>query len=85
MVGPVKNPIRLILGSQSPRAVKIIALSLLLVLVCAAPIMLYGIFGPENGNPVALGWLFAVGAVVAHIGFLIGMLLLIWDLYFAKK
>lgn len=57
----------------------------MLVLVCAAPMMLYSMFGPDNGNPVALGWLFAAGAVVAHIGFLIGMLLLIWDVYFAKK
>lgn len=79
------NPIRAILHSKSPRGIKIIALSLLLVLVCAAPIMLYSYFGPEQGNPVALSWVFALGAVAAHIGFLVGMFLLIWDIYFAKK
>lgn len=79
------NPVRAVLNSKSLRGVKIIALSLMLVLVCAAPIMLYSVFGPADGNPVALSWLFAVGAMLAHVGFLIGILLVIWDMYFAKK
>lgn len=79
------NPIRIVIRSSSPRGVKIIALSLMLVLLCAMPIMLYSVFGPDDGGPVVLGWLFAVGAMIAHIGFLIGVLLIIWDVYFAKK
>lgn len=79
------NPIRMVLHSKSPRGIKIIALSLMLVLTSAAPIMLYSLFGPDDGGPVLLGWLFAVGAVLAHVGFLIGILLVIWDLHFAKK
>lgn len=79
------NPIRTVMHSNSPRGIKIIALSLMLVLMCAAPIMLYSLFGPADGNPILLSWLFAIGAVLAHLGFLIGILLLIWDLYFAKK
>jgi hypothetical protein len=85
VTSPVKNPITAILQSQSPRGVKVIALSLMLVLVCAAPIMLHGIFGAADSNPMVLSWLFAIGAIVAHIGFLVGILLLIWDIYFAKK
>lgn len=79
------NPIRAVLVSNSSRGIKIIALSLMLVLVCAAPIMLYIALGPEDGNPVLLGWLFAGGAMIAHVGFFVGIVLLIWDMYFAKK
>ena len=81
----VKNPIKQILASNSPLGIKIIALSLLLVLVSAAPIMLYIIFGPADGNPIGLGLLFAVGALVGHLGFLVGLLLLIRDHYFRRK
>lgn len=79
------NPIRAVLRSKSLRGIKIIALSLMLVLVCAAPIMLYTALGPKDGNPVFFGWLFAAGAVIAHIGFFVGIVLVIWDTYFARK
>lgn len=79
------NPIAAVMRSKSPRGIKIIALSLMLVLICALPIMLYSAFGPDNGGPVLLGWIFAVGAMLAHIGFLVGIVLMIWDMYFAKK
>jgi len=79
------NPIRAIVRSKSPRGVKVIALSLLLVFVCAVPIMLHTYLTVGQGNSAALGWLFAIGAVMAHIGFLIGMLLIIWDMYFSRK
>lgn len=79
------NPIRAVLASKSLRGIKIIALSLMLVLVSALPIMLYSVFGPADGNPILLGWLFAVGAMLAHIGFFVGILLIIWDVYYAKK
>lgn len=75
----------MVLQSKSLRGIKIIALSLMLVLISAAPVMLYSLFGPNDGGPVLLGWLFAMGAVLAHLGFLIGILLVIWDLHFAKK
>ena len=79
------NPIRYILRSDSPRAIKVIALSLLVVLASAAPIMLYILFGPADGNPICLGLLFAAGALVGHIGFVVGMLLLIWDYWLNKN
>lgn len=85
MVSALFNPIAKILQSNSQRGVKVIALSLLLVLVCAAPIMLYIILGPKDGNPVGLGLLFAVGALVAHVGFVVGMLLLIVDNLLKRK
>jgi hypothetical protein len=79
------NPITKILRSNSQRGIKVIALSLLLVLVSAAPIMLYVVFGPADGNPVGLGLLFAAGALIGHIGFVIGILLLLWDNFISNK
>ncbi len=79
------NPIRAIMHSKSPRGVKLIALSLLLVVVCAIPAMLYSYLSVDRGDSAVLSWLFAVGAVVAHIGFFVGMLLIIWDMYFSRK
>lgn len=73
------NPIARIINSQSPRGIKVIALSLLVVLLSAAPIMLYIYFGPADANPVGLGFLFAAGAMLGHLGFVVGLLLLIWD------
>lgn len=79
------NPIRAVLRSQSPRGVKLIALSLMLVITCALPFMLYSVFGDATQTPKVLSWIFALGALIAHLGFFIGVLLLIWDMYFAKK
>ena len=78
------NPVTKILRSDSQRGIKVIALSLLLVFVCAAPIMLYILLGPADGNPIGLGLLFAVGALVAHAGFVVGILLLLWDNFISK-
>lgn len=79
------NPIRTVLRSNSSRGIKIIALSLMLVIVSAIPIMLMSYFGDVENNPVITSWIFAIGAMIAHIGFFIGVVLLIWDTYFAKK
>ena len=83
MVIAVRNPVRIICQSQSPRGVKVIALSLLLVLTCAAPFMIYSLLVPGD-DAIFLSWLLAGGAVVGHMGFLVGMVLLILDLYFPK-
>ena len=58
-----------------------IALSLLFIFICAAPLMLYVFFGPTDGNPVGLGWLFAAGAVLGHIGFAAGLIMLLVDIF----
>lgn len=79
------NPVTKILQSNSQRGIKVIALSLLLVFVSAAPIMLYILLGPADGNPIGLGLLFAVGALVAHVGFVLGILLLLWDNFISKR
>lgn len=79
------NPIRTVMRSNSLRGIKIIALSLMLVLLSAAPVMLCSIVDPDGDAPLWTGWLFAAGAVLAHLGFLVGIVLVMWDMYFAKK
>jgi hypothetical protein len=79
------NPIRAVMRSNSTRGIKVIALSLMLVLLSALPIMLISYFGDTDANPVISSWLFAIGAMLGHIGFFIGILLLIWDTYIAKN
>ena len=79
------NPVRVVLKSSSPRGVKIIALNLMLVLVCALPVMILSCLNGDESKLVLASWLFAIGAMIAHIGFFVGVVLLIWDAYFAKK
>ncbi len=79
------NPVRAVLKSDSPRGVKIIALNLMLVLACAMPMMILSYLNSDESKLIIASWLFAIGAMVAHIGFFIGVVLLIWDAYFARK
>lgn len=79
------NPIRTVIHSSSPRGIKIIALSLMLVILSALPYMLISHFGGEDANPIVASWIFAAGAMLGHIGFFIGVVLLIWDMYVKKK
>lgn len=81
----LKNPITAIARSEASRGLKLIAYSLLLVFVTSLPFMLTVILGPEDANPVFLGKVFAGGAVLAHIGFLVGLLMLIWDSYSGRR
>lgn len=80
----MQDPITRILQSRSAPGLKIIALSLVLLFATALPVMGYLIFGPEGGNPVWLGRLFALGALLAHVGFIAGLVMLIKEAYFPK-
>ncbi|MBE8717281.1 hypothetical protein C4F51_08785 [Cellvibrio sp. KB43] len=81
----MKNPITAILRSKASTGIKWIAFSLMVVLVSAMPSMLYALFGPGDGSSMTLTLIFAVGALLGHIGFLIGLLLLLRDAFFNKK
>lgn len=81
----LKNPITAILRSKASLGIKWIAFSLMVVLVSAMPSMLYALFGPGDGSSMTLTLIFAVGALLGHIGFLIGLLLLLRDAFFNKK
>lgn len=73
------NPVAAILRSNALPGVKIIALSLLLLFVTALPYMLYVLVAPEGIYLQALGIVFGIGALAAHMGFVGGLVWLIWD------
>ncbi|WP_111641888.1 hypothetical protein [Marinimicrobium alkaliphilum] len=79
------NPIKRILNSDATRGLKIIALGLVVLLASAAPYMLYMLVAPADANPVGLAWIFVVGALIAHFAFIVGLLLLMYDVYFNKN
>jgi len=81
----LKNPITAIARSEASRGLKLIAYSLVLVFATSLPFMLAVLLGPEDANPVFLGMVFAGGALLAHLGFLVGLLMLIWDHYFRRR
>lgn len=49
-----------------------------LAALCTAPILLYGAFGPPDGNPIGLGLLMAFGTPPCLAGVVLG--LLVWGI-----
>lgn len=74
-----KNPVAAIMRSNALPGLKIIALSLLLLFATALPYMLYVLVAPEGTYLQALGVVFGIGALAAHMGFIVGLLWLIWN------
>lgn len=58
-------------------------ISAILMGLCIAPILLYVIFGPSDGNPVGLGLLMFFGTLVFGSGVLVGGL--IWMIAIARE
>ena len=55
------------------RGLKILLTSLAAGAIGIAPLLLYALLGPKNGNPVGLGLLAMLAVPVAAIGSLIGL------------
>jgi hypothetical protein len=49
-----------------------------------APLLLYILLGPKNGNPIGLGLLAVLAALVATVGAAIGAVTLLVE-YFARR
>jgi hypothetical protein len=58
---------------QRSRGLKIFLTSLAAGAVGIAPLLLYVLLGPKNGNPIGLGLLAMLAVPVAAIGSLIGL------------
>jgi len=74
-----RNPITRVLYARADRGLKIIALSLIVVLLTGLPYGITSSFGWAVSARTELAWLFALGAAVAHVGFVVGLSLLIYD------
>ena len=75
----LRNPVTAILQSNALPGLKIIALSLLLLFVTALPYMLYVLVVTDGPYLQALGVVFGIGALAAHMGFIVGLSWLIWN------
>ena len=78
------NPVTRIVYSEAHKGLKIIGLSLVLVLVSAAPVFIAMLVNPAVSPPHGLSLLFAIGALVAHAGFIVGLLWLLRDHFFRR-
>ena len=58
------------------RGAKILRNSLVIGLVGAAPLLLYVLLGPADGNPIGLGLLAIVAVPIAIVGGVIGALIM---------
>lgn len=61
--------------ANTSRGVKILLTSLTIGAVGIAPLLLYILLGPKDGNPIGLGLLAVLAAAVGGIGSLIGAVL----------
>lgn len=75
------NPVTRVVYARAQRGLKLIALGLIIVLISALPLIITVVFNLADPPPPILSWLFAVGALIAHIGFVLGLVLLIRDSY----
>ncbi|WP_020209732.1 hypothetical protein [Gilvimarinus chinensis] len=76
------NPVTRIVYARAEKEIKLIALSLLLVLLSALPLVINNVFGLVQPTPKFLVYLFAGGALLAHVGFLVGLSAMICKNYF---
>lgn len=81
----IKNPITAIINSNASVGFKWIAFGLLVLLLSAMPLMLYSVFASTGSGSMILTIIFAVGALIGHLGFLIGLLLLLRDVFLKRK
>ncbi|HEY7886566.1 MAG TPA: hypothetical protein VIC08_16575 [Cellvibrionaceae bacterium] len=76
-----RNPVTRIIYSRAPVGLKLVALSLVLVFISAAPVFIFWLINPAADLPWAAAWFFALGTGLAHIGFVVGLVLLIVAVY----
>lgn len=77
MIGKLGNFYR----SEIRLSLKIIATSLAVGVLAAAPLLVYVAIGPADGNPVGLGLLAMLGVLLAQAGLIAGLLHLAWELF----
>lgn len=75
-----RNPVTRIIYSRAHIGLKIIALSLVLLLLGVFPFLLCWLWQPQQ-IPYWSGLLFAASAGLAHVGFVVGLLLLIREMF----
>jgi hypothetical protein len=67
------------------RGVRILRISLLIGAAGVAPLLLYILLGPANGNPIGLGLLAVVAVPASIMGMAIGALTLVVERFARRK
>jgi hypothetical protein len=67
------------------RGVRILRISLLIGAAGVAPLLLYILLGPANGNPIGLGLLAVVAVPASIVGMAIGALTLVVERFARRK
>jgi hypothetical protein len=63
---------------------RIVAFSVLLAMVGWLPLLLYTIFGPEDGNPIGLGLLAMAVTPFAGVGLAVGVIRMVVE-WFSRR
>ncbi|HEU4590816.1 MAG TPA: hypothetical protein VFS13_07900 [Steroidobacteraceae bacterium] len=79
-VNPIKRPV-----PGRSRGMKILLTSLLLGAAGVAPLLLYILLGPADGNPIGLGLLAVVAVPASIIGMAIGCITLVVERFARPK
>lgn len=64
---------------------KIVASSIALIAISAAPILLYAVLGLEDGNPLGLGLIFMLGIFLGQLGLVAGFLRMLWEFFTTRR
>jgi hypothetical protein len=64
---------------------KIIVASTLLGVLAIMPLLLYVMFGPEDGNPIGLGLLSMLGLILIQAGVVAGLIWLLVEILFERR
>ena len=72
-------------ADSNGRGLRILLRSLLIGALGVAPLLVYMLLGPKDGNPIGLGLLAALAVAVSGIGMLIGAVIAAMEFFSRPK
>lgn len=72
-----KNPVTRVAYASAAWELKLIAFSLIGLFVSSLPLLFFRIFCADEVAPDGIYYCFSIGAVLAHVGFIIGLSVLV--------
>jgi len=72
-------------ADSNGRGLRILLRSLLIGALGVAPLLVYILLGPKDGNPIGLGLLAALAVAVSGIGMLIGAVIAAMEVFSRPK
>ncbi|MDO6745739.1 hypothetical protein [Gilvimarinus sp. 1_MG-2023] len=75
------NPVTRVVYARAPWEIKLIALSLMVLLAASMPWLYYRLLLADTAPPDTVYYCFSAGAVLAHLGFFVGLVSLVVEFY----